>query len=112
MSIAKTTVLSVGALLIALVSDPAWSRPLKITAYCTPYPAMVKLFQEKGMAQVLVAVSNDKSDLTEIWTDDRQDEWALVLHRHNKLVGNLACISDYGNGVAATRNFLEKGLAN
>lgn len=112
MNIAKTTVTFAVALLTALASAPASSRPLKITAHCALYPVAVEFFKRKKMTQVLAAASNDDGDMTEIWMDDKQDHWALVLHRRKKGLGDFACVADYGRGVAATRNFIEKGLPN
>lgn len=112
MNIAKTIAIFVAAFLIVLAAAPAWSTPLKITAKCSPYPQAVAFFKQKKMTQILAAASNDEGDLVEIWMDDKQDHWALVLHRRKKGLGDFACVADYGRGVAATRNFIEKGLGN
>ncbi len=111
----------VSQLLIAafvLLSASAWSHEsasqvvgqMTITVACVPHKEAEKMLTEQHREDLrLMGVTNDSGVLMELWSDGKGGTWSLILRR--TAPANVRCLVASGNGLADTKNFIERGLA-
>ena len=82
---------------------------LDVEMKCLSYLTTKKQLSLRGQKVKLIAVMEER--LIELWTDRADDNWSLVFRQRLHRDRELGCLAAWGQGMAETRQFIEKGLA-